>query len=221
MTSPPTAGTVSLDSQAFTRNVSRETLHEIKSNMTFNSFFTRALLVSVVALPLVTSAAINKCTGTDGKVVFSDQPCAPSQIATTVKDGGSAKPGAVTSKPTDLPTGTKPTLDSMDAMLTPECRQLRKEQDEKIKAVVAGRLTQADLQRVQNRFESQCVPLIKAAQDAEWAKGKGERDKLQKQLECTDKRRVYNERKDRLASLDDSGRKAMAAIALDLDTNCR
>ena len=221
MTSPPTAGTISLDFQAFSRNVSRETLHELQSNMTFNLLFARALLVSVVALPLVVSAAVNKCTGADGKVVFSDKPCAPSQTATTIKDGGSAKPAAVTSKPTDLQTGTKPTFDSMDAMLTPECRQLRKEQDEQVKAVVAGRLTQTDFQRVQNRFESQCVPLIKAAQDTDWAKGKGERDKLQKQLECTDKRRVYNERKDKLASLDDSGRKAMAAIALDLDTNCR
>ena len=33
------------------------------------------MFVGLIGLPLASNAAINKCTGTDGKVVVSDQPC--------------------------------------------------------------------------------------------------------------------------------------------------
>lgn len=39
-------------------------------------------------------AAINKCTGADGKVVFSDHPCANSQASATVKAAPKAPTGA-------------------------------------------------------------------------------------------------------------------------------
>jgi Domain of unknown function (DUF4124) len=45
-------------------------------------------IITIATLMLLSSyslAAINKCTGADGKVVFSDQPCATGQGAASVK----------------------------------------------------------------------------------------------------------------------------------------
>ena len=48
-----------------------------------------AIFTVVAIMPLSTQAAVNKCVGADGKIVFSDSPCASGQTASQVK--GSAK----------------------------------------------------------------------------------------------------------------------------------
>ena len=54
------------------------------------------LALLVVALPPAAQAAVNKCTGADGTIVFSDQPCAIGQ--TVAPANKSAKPAATTGK---------------------------------------------------------------------------------------------------------------------------
>lgn len=204
--------------------VSREATRFLKVKTHLWLVLTRAVLTSVLAVPLASNAAITKCTGADGKVVFSDQPCSAGQSAETIKGAGGSKPSAVSGKPDSPPSphqGMPSMRNSLDAALTPECRQIQKQMFEQVTESATKRLTEPELQSIYNRFEAQCKPLIKAAQDAEWAKGAAERDRLQKQVECTEKRRVYDERKDKLASLDDSGRATMARLRTDLDTACR
>ena len=213
-----------MTTQRFNATVSRDTARFIHVKTRLRFFLTRAVLTSLLAVPLAGNAAINKCTGADGKVVFSDQPCPAGQSAETIKGAGGGKPSAISGKP-DTPSSANAGMTSMrnslEAALTPECRQIQKQMLEQVTESATKRLTELEFQTIYNRFDTQCKPLIKAAQEAEWAKGKAERDRLQKQVECTEKRRVYDERKDKLASLDDSGRAAMARLRTDLDTTCR
>ena len=172
-------------------------------------------VTAVLALPgvyLPAQAAINKCVAADGKVVFSDQPCAPSQAATTIKQGAAAKPGAVAPPP------AKP--GDPFAMLTPECRLMQKQIDDKLMGPAAARLSDEVMTKVVEKYEAQCVPLIKAAQDAEWAKGKPERDAAQKRLECTTKKTLFDERKARFASLSDGEKKMVTLLGEDIGRNC-
>lgn len=203
--------------------VSRETRSR-KVGLGPRSLLSCIFLTLSMAMPYPAIAAIHKCTGTDGKVVFSDQPCESGQSATIIKGAATPAPGAAPVKsgtPTDPNAAMTSMRNSIDAALTPECRQMRTQLQPQTLETKGGRLTDLELDNLVARFDLQCIPLIKAAQAAEWAKGKAERDTLQKKTECNDKRRVYNERKDKLPSLDDSGRLAMAKLATDLELNCR
>ena len=61
-------------------------------NLTFN-----LLVVAASFAPLVALAGVTKCTGSDGKVTFSDQPCTGNQTATTIL--APAKTAASAAKP--------------------------------------------------------------------------------------------------------------------------
>ena len=60
--------------------------------MKFASPINSVLLASAVVMHLTATAAINKCTGADGKLVFSDQPCTSGQMTTAIK--ADAKPAS-------------------------------------------------------------------------------------------------------------------------------
>ena len=187
-------------------------------------FFAISAFLAALLFPLAANATINKCTGADGKILFSDQPCMPGQAAATLKDAGDTKPAATYGKPT-MPVDPNAAMTSMrnaiEAALSPECRQMQKQLSGQAPGPGTVRLTEVELQRMTGLFESQCSPLIKAAQESELAKSKAERELLQKQVECTEKRRVYDERKGKLSGLDDIGRQAMARLTIDLERNCR
>jgi hypothetical protein len=78
-------------------------------------------LVTVSALvPMAVSpaqAAVNKCTGADGKIVFSDQPCAVGQAATSVNVPAKATaPASKIVTEADLPKeGTAPANSRLQA----------------------------------------------------------------------------------------------------------
>ena len=181
-----------------------------------------SLLALVVMSPLA-EAAINKCIGADGKVVFSDQPCVPGQSASTIQEKGGPKSSATPlAKPAADPNAAMKSMrDRVDAALTPECRRMRKQALEQVLATDNARQTEAELQKIIDDFEAQCSPLIKAAQEAEWAKGKAERDRTQKLGECTEKRRIFAERKGRLQSLTEPDRQATARLGAEIERDCR
>lgn len=69
-------------------------------HLTFSS-----LVVAAVFAPLVALAGVTKCTGSDGKVTFSDQPCTGGQTATTTQ--APAKAAASASKPSSTAGASK------------------------------------------------------------------------------------------------------------------
>ena len=107
--------------------------------------------------------------------------------------------------------------------LTPECNELLKQVQQDTTRAPTGRSTEADVDvsKAMNRFKSQCTPLLKnAAQDAVMTMNKGDIDQLLSKLGCTDKQRLYNERKSKLASLGNKDQELMAGLALNIKNNC-
>lgn len=51
-------------------------------------------VIALLAAATMTNAQVNKCTGADGRVVFSDQPCATGQKAAVIKPQVSSVPAA-------------------------------------------------------------------------------------------------------------------------------
>lgn len=135
---------------------------------------------------LLTTAAhagVQKCTGADGKVVFSDQPCAAGQAAsavrgfaqsaaTSVRDGGESvnAPGGANGgatggagNPSYDDMGQKSRRASVQAALTPECRALGD------RASQALRNDAAPLEEVKQaiaQFENQCADQVQKASAA-------------------------------------------------------
>ena len=189
--------------------------------MNLNLLFIGTLLTSLLVMPFTASAAINKSKGADGKIEFSDQPCLPGQSAEVVKENSNAKPGTVANKQTAATDAKANGFFNGNGMPTPECRQLQKSMLDQFPPPATGRLTEAELNKISDRFDTHCVPLIKAAQEVEWAKGKAERDRLQKQYECSEKRRVYDDTNRRLAKLSDTDRDARAQLGASIERDCR
>jgi hypothetical protein len=85
-----------------------------------------SLTLLAVCAPQPSQAAVNKCIGADGKVVFSDQPCSTGQAATEIKTP--AKPVAASNKAiteADLPKEGNATANSRLQAFDMFCRESR------------------------------------------------------------------------------------------------
>lgn len=109
-------------------------------------------------------AGVQKCTGADGKVVFSDQPCASGQSASAVR--GVAGSDA---SPTSTSAGSNPSYEDMvqkarranvQAALTPECRTLG---DRASRALQNDAASLEEVKQAVSQFENQCGDQVQKA----------------------------------------------------------
>ena len=179
------------------------------------------MFVGLIGLPLASNAAINKCTGTDGKVVFSDQPCLPGQSAAVVQGAGDAA-----KKREELIMGITLLQLHPNIQLTPECERILEQAKDEIANTPAERLTQAGLatNKALNRFKLQCSPLVKqAARDAAAmaAMDKGQIDQLLGKMGCADKQRLYDQRNEKLGTPSGKEQEFLTSLAANIKNNCR
>ena len=121
-------------------------------------------------------AGVNKCTGADGKVVFSDQPCATGQSASAVLGVAGVNPspanasaGSATNSGTASGTASNPSYEGMvqkarranvQAALTPECRALG---DRASRALQNDAASLEEVKRAVSQFENQCGDQVQKA----------------------------------------------------------
>ncbi|OYT91694.1 MAG: hypothetical protein CFE43_12170 [Burkholderiales bacterium PBB3] len=123
---------------------------------------------AILLLLLITGAAqagVQKCTGPDGKVIFSDQACATGQTSSTL-------PGVSTSAAPVAGSSTgagKASYDDMvqrsrraqvHAALTPECRALG---DNASRALRTDTASLEEVKRAVSQFENQCGDQVQKA----------------------------------------------------------
>lgn len=117
-------------------------------------------------------AGVQKCTGTDGKVVFSDQPCATGQSASAVRGVAGVNPSpANASAGSANASGTASNLSyedmvqkarraSVQAALTPECRALG---DRASRALQNDAASLDEVKQAVSQFENQCGDQVQKA----------------------------------------------------------
>ena len=181
-------------------------------------------------------AAIHKCTGADGKVAFSDQPCVGGQTAATVKPAAVAPilpippPPPVSPDGNNAPAGT-PAKDPdaaaraaarerIRAGQTPQCLTLGDRVTSLVDSGARG-VSPAEVKATVDRYEQQCAAQVRAAIAAENSRNEALQKQLMVDLECKEKRRVLSERRPRLASLSSEDRKAFSAVEADVARVCR
>jgi hypothetical protein len=136
--------------------------------MTRHTYWKYCALVAAICMPLAAHAAINKCVGADGKVVFSDQACNTGQAATQIQ--APAKPTATNNKPimaAELPQEGSATPNSNLQQYDTLCAE-----DRRLLEIAAGRLKDTignqNFQLNKARVDKRCNPdarLAAAEQD--------------------------------------------------------
>jgi hypothetical protein len=170
---------------------------------------------------LVTGAAqggVQKCTGPDGKVIFSDQACTAGQTSSTVQGvSASAVPGAGLSNGAN-----KPSYDDMvqrsrraqvHAALTPECRALG---DNASRVLRTDAASLEEVKRAVSQFESQCGDQVQKA-SAVAATSRAIPDAS----ECRSLRQSLEERRVRLKTMTNRELQEFAKFQNEVSVGCR
>jgi hypothetical protein len=125
-------------------------------------------VAALVSMPFAAQAAINKCIGADGKVVFSDKPCTTAQVATVIEAPKVAVPstraitGAITAAnlPKDGTAIPNSELQQYDTLCA---------EDRRLLAIAASKVNVADtigdqnLQLHRSRVDQRCNPQARLA----------------------------------------------------------
>ena len=129
-------------------------------------------LLLAVLLADAAQAGVQKCTGADGKVVFSDQPCATGQSASAVRgvagvnpspanaSAGSANTSGAASNPSYEDMVQKARRANVQAALTPECRALG---DRASRALQNDAASLEEVKQAVSQFENQCGDQVQKA----------------------------------------------------------
>ncbi len=208
--------------------------------------FLAGLVLSGMMAPSA-QAAVHKCTSADGKVTFSDQPCAVGQAAAAVKPaaiGQTTPPKAASSPPVtngatgatagstaESTTGITAGGSSEDpqdaasrarirAALPAHCVVLGERIGKYFENGAVG-ATEAEYQVIFRRYQQECAAQARAASAAEDATRVARQKKQVAEQECTAKRQVLAERRPRLANLSSEDKKAFAAVEADVASTCR
>lgn len=118
---------------------------------------TLSALICLACMPRAAYAAINKCVGADGKVVFSDQACSTGQASTVVKAATkTAEPGKALSAG-DLPAEGAATPNSTLQQYDTRCAE-----DSRLFAIAASKAvspsSKENLQFTRERIDKRCNP---------------------------------------------------------------
>lgn len=175
-------------------------------------------------------AAIHKCTGADGKVAFSDQPCVAGQAAATVKPAAAAPMPPVSPNANKAPVAASVSdpdaaaraaaWERIRAAQTPQCLTLGDRITSLMDSGARG-VTGAEVKATVDRYERQCAAQARTANGAENLRNEARQKQLTVDEECKEKRRVLSERRPRLASLSSEDRKAFSAVEADVARVCR
>ena len=192
-----------------------------------------ALLFGSLAciVPGVVHAAIYKCTGSDSKVVISDQPCANDQRGGALNVNPAS--GAGTSSPTAAPKASPstPALGSVEsvanqrkallAVLSPECQNLSRRFWDLADRV--GRATQSApvSNPADDALAAEFASKYQVPTQAFLEKRNAEQSAAaNKRAECATKKSVIDDKKPRSASLTSPDKTALAAVERDYALNC-
>jgi hypothetical protein len=160
-------------------------------NMPHHILWIYGSLVAAICMPLAAQAAINKCVGADGKVVFSDQACNTGQAATQIK--APVKPTATNSKPimaAELPQEGAATPNSNLQQYDTLCAEDRRLLEIAASKVnVKDTITDQNLQHNRARVDKRCNP------DARLAAHK--KDQEAQVMDCKIRREELQSRKSR------------------------
>ncbi len=172
-----------------------------------------ALALLATTVPLAAQAAVNKCIGADGSIVFSDQPCGANQAATEVKTPSKPGSGAVNKSVTDadLPKeGAAPSNSRLQAF-DMFCAESRERLDSRPdKALDNG--PESDFQLAKARSDKLCDPAgrLTAAQE----------DKQGQIITCNETRKSLASKKQKMLTPTSSYAGDIAAIETYLAKNC-
>jgi hypothetical protein len=150
----------------------------MKTISVFLQIFMRLGLASAPALIFGDAhAAINKCVGADGKVVFSDKPCAANQRVSTIEAAKPRVPSSKTITAENLPgegaAQANSELQQYDTLCAEDRRLLAMDAQ---KVNIADTIADANLQIHRARVDKRCNPEARLAA--------AQRDKDQHALGC-------------------------------------
>ncbi len=180
------------------------------------SVFVGLLLVSGTA-----QAGTFRCTGTGGKVVYSDQPCAPDQTGGTVK-GIPAAPSAAGStgsagrSPSVQDIQGKAQRDRIHGSLSPECQALGKKASQALQSDSDASMD--EVKRAVSEFESRCSSQVVEATRKDNARG-GSKTQLDNNT-CRRLRQALDTARTRLAHMTDKEKIAFATQQNEVSVAC-
>jgi hypothetical protein len=131
---------------------------------TTSSYLLAVAVAALISMPFAAQAAINKCIGADGKVVFSDKPCATSQVATVIKAPKVAVPSTRAITAANLPKEGTAIPNSELQQYDTLCAE-----DRRLLAIAASKVNVADtigdqnLQLHRSRVDQRCNPQARLA----------------------------------------------------------
>ena len=176
---------------------------------------------TMLLLLLVTGAAqagVQKCTGPDGKVVFSDQACTTGQTSSTVQGVSvSATPSAGTNTGADKPSYEDMVQRSrrvqVHAALTPVCRALG---DNASRALRTDAASLEEVKRAVSQFANQCGDQVQKA-SAVAASSRTTPDAA----DCRSLRQSLEERRARLKTMTNRELQEFAKFQNEVSVGCR
>lgn len=180
--------------------------------MPLNSLFASTLLIGMLLLPFASNAAIYKCTGTDGKVTISDQPCATDQRGGAVNvapSSGVAKtPGAA----------TKP---NATALSREECQALGRRFKVLFDEAMEGKVSAPENKRADDAVIAEFAAKCKAPAGANADKQNAEPNAAaSKRIACDTKKERLADQRPKAATLSAQDKTALAALERDYALAC-
>lgn len=186
-------------------------LSHLNSNTMITAPKIRGLALFFLAFGLQSTAIaeVYKCVGSNGKTIFSDQPCTAGQSGGTVK-AASASQGSSAS---DANSAIKGTIAQQSA----ECARQGKVISDMMNNGSAK--TMDELVSMTKRLNAQCknVPLPEELTEQNSVKDR----QTVKNADCAVKRNVLDERRPKLAGMSEQYKKDFASVERDYATNCR
>ncbi len=180
-----------------------------------------AMLLLLNGQPVL--AGVHKCTSSDGRVRFSDLPCAAGQLGGATKIGA----GVANAQSPPMPRG----IDTSEAARatapvrlrpaqSPECNEL----GDRIKRYVekgTGPVYEGVVKADTDRFDKQCAARACETIQLEMEQSVVERKQQETQLACREKRRMLDARRGLLASLNESDQRAVSGLESEVTRDFR
>ena len=194
----------------------------------------RPLVVAgLLALAACTAAHAGpvRCTGADGKVVYSDQPCAQGQTAAEVKGVPAGGPSSTTatgassgggdtvraSSPSVQDVQNKAQRDRVHASLSPECRALGDRASRSVQSDSSASME--EVKRAVSQFEDKCGDQVMEATRKENARGGGKNSKPDAAT-CRSLREALSADRARLGRMTDKEKMAFVAQQNEVSVAC-
>ena len=203
----------------------------MKAAVPIYSFFCCLLLASLVAMPLAVRAAVHKCTGADGKIVFSDQPCANDQRGGALNVSPASRAGKSPSSAAPKAGPPSPALGSnaavatyrkgLLAVLSPEFQNMSRRlwdiEDNVAKATPSAPYSNPAGDSLIADFAAKCEGPTRDYLEKNKA---DQRTAKSKRIACDTKKELLTDRMPKAATLSAQDKAALAALERDYAAQC-